>query len=177
MTKAVANKIYRHDLQAGDHVIRWTQVLMYPIQVHGIVLSVGEGIVTLVDFGLSAPPPSSSKGQTEQEATCEADQIMHACEEGTQGNRGVNHHSKNTSSNENQLQRAQILVLLEEHDIKKWKRVDYGEERVSMNDLEDDTDTGLPTSDQGKGEKKYWWTWSSSFHPTTSSLGSAAEES
>ena len=46
---------FEHDLERGDHVIRWTNILVYPIEVHGIVLSAGDEIVTIIDFGLTAP--------------------------------------------------------------------------------------------------------------------------
>ena len=36
-------------------MIRWTNILVYPIEVHGIVLSAGDEIVTIIDFGLTAP--------------------------------------------------------------------------------------------------------------------------
>ena len=42
-----------HDLHPGDHIVRWTHIALYPIQVHGIVLSSGPGLVSLVDFGIS----------------------------------------------------------------------------------------------------------------------------
>ena len=42
-----------HNFQAGDHVLRWTNLFIYPIQIHGIVLAAGTGIVTIIDFGLS----------------------------------------------------------------------------------------------------------------------------
>lgn len=49
-----------HNLEPGDHVLRWTNLLLYPIQIHGIVLSAGAGMVTIIDFGLSS---SGGKGQ------------------------------------------------------------------------------------------------------------------
>lgn len=42
-----------HNFEAGDHVLRWTNLFLYPIQIHGIVLAAGTGIVTIIDFGLS----------------------------------------------------------------------------------------------------------------------------
>ena len=54
-----------HKFQPGDHVIRWEMLpIAWPIQIHGIVLSVNETTVVLVDFGLAAATaaPSSSKG-------------------------------------------------------------------------------------------------------------------
>jgi len=47
-------KRYIHNLVKGDHVVRWTRMVVYPIQVHGIVLSASDDVVTIVDFGLTA---------------------------------------------------------------------------------------------------------------------------
>jgi len=43
-----------HSLEPGDHVLRWTKLVLYPLQIHGIVLSAGAGTVTIIDFGLSS---------------------------------------------------------------------------------------------------------------------------
>eukprot|EP00586_Coscinodiscus_wailesii_P018597 CAMPEP_0172505090 /NCGR_PEP_ID=MMETSP1066-20121228/183618_1 /TAXON_ID=671091 /ORGANISM="Coscinodiscus wailesii, Strain CCMP2513" /LENGTH=58 /DNA_ID=CAMNT_0013281563 /DNA_START=27 /DNA_END=199 /DNA_ORIENTATION=+ len=42
---------FQHGFKAGDHVVRWSHIMLYPIQVHGIVMSSIEDVVTLVDFG------------------------------------------------------------------------------------------------------------------------------
>ncbi len=50
----VQDDCLHHNFEAGDHVLRWTNLLFYPIQVHGIVFTAGVGIVTIIDFGLSS---------------------------------------------------------------------------------------------------------------------------
>ena len=46
---------FSHSLEPGDHVIRWEMLpIVYPIQIHGIVLEAGEDYVTIVDFGLTS---------------------------------------------------------------------------------------------------------------------------
>ena len=52
---------FQHDLEPGDHVIRWSRIVIYPIQVHGIVLSAVDDAVTIVDFGVSSDGGVSSK--------------------------------------------------------------------------------------------------------------------
>lgn len=53
-SKPTKEKRYTHNLVKGDHVVRWTRMVVYPIQVHGIVLSASDDVVTIVDFGLTA---------------------------------------------------------------------------------------------------------------------------
>ena len=44
-----------HSFQPGDHVIRWEMLpIVYPIQIHGIVLECSNESVTIVDFGLTS---------------------------------------------------------------------------------------------------------------------------
>jgi hypothetical protein len=93
-----------HDLQAGDHVIRWTHIALYPIQVHGIVLSAGPGIVTLADFGLTSRSPETF-GPSSDDVTKEEKEIKTA----TGGSR-----------------RLVVITLTEENEIKRWRKVDYG---------------------------------------------------
>ncbi len=54
-----------HDLEAGDHVIRWSHVALYPIQIHGIVLETCETRVILVDFGYTTSPATDEKTEKE----------------------------------------------------------------------------------------------------------------
>ena len=62
-----------HKFQPGDHVIRWEMLpIAWPIQIHGIVLSVNETTVVLVDFGLAAAaaaPPSPGSGGSSSPAS------------------------------------------------------------------------------------------------------------
>lgn len=50
----IQNSGLQHDFEAADHVTRWSQIIIYPIQIHGIVLSAGAGLVTIIDFGYSS---------------------------------------------------------------------------------------------------------------------------
>lgn len=58
--------LFSHDLRKGDHVFRWTRIVIYPIQVHGIVLSAGYDCVTIVDLGLAANPKVDAKNQNKE---------------------------------------------------------------------------------------------------------------
>jgi hypothetical protein len=113
---------FKHDFEKGDHVIRWTRIVVYPIQVHGIVFSVGEDIVTIIDFGLTANKSSQEKCDTPpveggdypeegslQELIDDDDKRMvQVCQP-------------------HQTERISILTLTEPEDIKQWKKVNYGE--------------------------------------------------
>ncbi len=49
------NEVFQHSFDPGDHVIRWEMLpIVYPIQIHGIVIECGEEFVTIADFGLTA---------------------------------------------------------------------------------------------------------------------------
>jgi hypothetical protein len=148
---------FRHNLQAGDHVFRWTSIVIYPIQVHGIVLSTGEGIVTIVDFGLTAPPP---KSKDETHVDRDVDKVVEQCQ---------SYHQKvvtddKLSDMQDQLRRFSIVILSEEKEIKQWKRVDYGEIRINTND-----DSNKDTN------KRSWWPWFS--HNDSIRLETVAESS
>jgi len=44
-----------HGFQPGDHIIRWEMLpVLYPIQIHGIVLEAGKNCVIIADFGLAS---------------------------------------------------------------------------------------------------------------------------
>ena len=91
-----------HDLREGDHVIRWKILgYCYPIQVHGIVFSVGPDFVTIVDCGWSSSYESSSDkvGKFKQDEK----------KKKVQG-------------------RMRILTLADKKEIKKWTKIRYGEE-------------------------------------------------
>ncbi|KAL3826257.1 hypothetical protein ACHAXA_006285 [Cyclostephanos tholiformis] len=97
---------FTHDLQVGDHVIRWKMLAyLYPIQVHGIVFSVGPDFVTIVDCGLS------SYGNDDEVGNLEGEDRQHA---------KINVKTKR--------RRMQVVTLVDEKEIKKWTRIKYGEE-------------------------------------------------
>jgi len=91
---------FTHDLHVGDHVIRWRMIgYLYPLQVHGIVFSVGPDVVTIVDCGLS--PVSQDK---------------------------VGPDDNKTRKKTEPRRRMQIVTIDDETEIKKWTKIRYGEE-------------------------------------------------
>jgi hypothetical protein len=88
-----------HTLEPGDHVIRWSKLLIYPIQIHGIVLSAGAGLVTIIDFGLSST--KSQHGKSQENHIAELAQ-------------------------ENRDRRLNIITLTEQKEVDQWKKVNYG---------------------------------------------------
>ena len=103
-----------HDLEAGDHIVRWTHIALYPVQVHGIVLSAGPDIVTLVDFGVASQSKSSadkkvgpaSTDDVEAATDKEAREVTRAAGGGDR--------------------RLEIITITDEKDIRRWKKVNYG---------------------------------------------------
>ncbi|KAL7493982.1 hypothetical protein ACHAWT_002787 [Skeletonema menzelii] len=100
---------YEHGLVEGDHVIRWKLLgYLYPIQIHGIVLSAGPDIVTLVDFGLTSAKCYDKVGKFDEEAEIK-----------------VQKYNKKYSKTR---RRMNVTTLAEEKEIKKWTKVRYGDE-------------------------------------------------
>jgi hypothetical protein len=109
---------YCHLLEKGDHVIRWSCIVIYPIQVHGIVLSAGPNIVTIVDFGLTAAKSRNtnkieSADKLEDMVDQEDRAMIDACDK---------HKSEHEGAD-----RVNIITLVDEKEINKWKKVHYGE--------------------------------------------------
>ena len=95
-----------HDLQVGDHVIRWKMLgYCYPIQVHGIVFSAGPDVVTIVDCGLDSYSDGDIAGSFDD------DDDSPTKKKKSKGRRRMN-----------------VLTLVDEKEIKKWTKIRYGEE-------------------------------------------------
>ena len=101
-----------HDLEAGDHIVRWTHIALYPVQVHGVVLSAGPDIVTLVDFGLASQSKSSSDKKVGPSSTAEAATDSEAREVTKAAGGGD--------------RRLEIITITDEKDIRRWRKVNYG---------------------------------------------------
>ncbi|KAL7473163.1 hypothetical protein ACHAXS_013558 [Conticribra weissflogii] len=90
--------------------------LCYPIQIHGIVLSAGPDIVTIVDCGLTSSRGADKVGHFEgglSERTCKS------------------------------RKRLNILTLVDDKEIKKWTKVGYGEEvTLKVHSLPDEKQQG-----------------------------------
>lgn len=126
------DELYCHDLEKGDHVIRWTTIFIYPFQVHGIVLSTGPNIVTIVDFGLTAeksPKDTRSREQvdvstanTGQSILLDDDTILLDQEDKAMIQTCEEHRKKHVGKD-----RVNIITLVDEKEIRQWKKVHYGE--------------------------------------------------
>jgi len=107
---------YCHSLEVGDHVIRWTMLgFVYPIQVHGIVVSVGPDLVSIADFGYTSYQSVEGKSEVKD------DELSAETEEMNQQLQGRN--------------RLKITTLVNEKDIQSWKKVNYGNDELKPSKL------------------------------------------
>jgi len=114
---------FEHNFKTADHIYRWEMIVcppvIYPIQIHGIVLTAGRNCVVVADFGLTGYGRKSG-----QEF----------------------HHSDDDKINEKtfkmvlsrwrklrpnqQDQRLNIVTLTDPFEIRKWSRAGYGKESM-----------------------------------------------
>mmetsp|Transcript_16277 Transcript_16277/g.25325 ORF Transcript_16277/g.25325 Transcript_16277/m.25325 type:complete len:618 (+) Transcript_16277:134-1987(+) len=134
---------YSHGLEAGDHVIRWSMLALWPIQIHGIVLSVGPDIVTLVDFGYTSSRTGgrnkNDKGTKDDDTQLKGEEDEEEEEKGENAAQKENDDDNYTNTNDEAVmeewkrrqpkgsKRFTIVTLHEEKEIKKWNKVNYGE--------------------------------------------------
>jgi len=140
-----SNDEFHHDFQPGDHVIRWTRIVIYPIQVHGVVLSAVEDAVTIVDFGVSSNIAEmggdgerriddTRYGDTSTDVDADT-RAVQSLDEGVALEDVVSQKDRDMMKayekyeGENK-RRINIVSITEMEDIKQWKKVTYGE---SMN--------------------------------------------
>lgn len=155
-----------HDLHPGDHIVRWTHIALYPIQVHGIVLSSGPGLVSLVDFGISSQSkeadqkrfgpfdaPKSPDGSDSRTSTSSTAGTI--AEDGHSTDREASEVNKAAGGGDRRLE---IITLTDEKDISKWKRVDYGTVLGGDNRFKRLVSSILPskerTNTNGRGERE-----------------------
>ena len=110
---------FEHDFQAGDHIFRWEMIVcppvIYPIQIHGIVLDAGRNCVVVADFGLTG----YSRKQGED---------FHHADDNQQTNVVLQAFRK---LRPNQDQRLTIVALTDPHELRKWYRANYSESATS----------------------------------------------
>lgn len=140
---------YLHSFKRGDHIVRWTRLVVYPIQVHGIVLSASDDVVTICDFGLTAAGKikDETSNKNDDEARIDTNNMNStqtiSNEEADDKNNNsnssleemINHVDKSMMESCEKHRhkimgpdRMNILVLAEEKDIKQWRKIDYGPE-------------------------------------------------
>jgi len=117
------DKVFQHNIEKGDHLIRWTNMLIWPVQVHAICISSSDGCVTLVDFGLAASKKAKSNDENEsQENATEFEDFMDE-EDRMLANAAEQHRSEIVGPD-----RINILTLTKEEEIRQWRKVQYGKE-------------------------------------------------
>jgi hypothetical protein len=120
-----------HNIEKGDHLIRWTTLYLYPVQIHGVCLSATNDRIVLVDFGLAANKHTCDQqieglfDRSLQDLLDHEDQALMAAAE---------KHKNDKVGPE----RISILTLTEPEEIRQWKKINYGEEVTKENK---------------------WWTW------------------
>ena len=107
-----------HGFQPGDHIIRWEMLpIMYPIQIHGIVLEAGSNLVIIADFGLASYDSHSG------------------------ANKDLNTWSNESDVNSNDLilqawekikpkekKRLNVIAVTDPKEIRKWSKIRYGDQ-------------------------------------------------
>ena len=162
----------------GDHVMRWTHLCLYPIQVHGIVLSSTFDSMTLVDFGLSKTNAyiegdkmageeglfsGIGRGQHIPGREYEDDSNGFDVDNGGGEEREdeqtatattseiENGNVSCSSATKNKVERLCILTLTEEKELKKWRKVKY---RNDFN-LKDENENSCDGNNKDEKECNY----------------------
>jgi len=103
-----------HGFQPGDHIIRWEMLpVLYPIQIHGIVLEAGKNMVIIADFGLASYNNHRADGDlnTFDEKDDSHDIIMAAWEK----------------IKPKEKKRLNVVVVTDPREIRKWSKINYGD--------------------------------------------------
>lgn len=105
-----------HGFQPGDHIIRWEMLpVLYPIQIHGIVLETGKNLVIIADFGLSSYNNKSAgaNGLDTFEGKDDSHDIIMAAWEKIKP----------------KTKRLNIQVVTERREIRKWSKINYKDQQ------------------------------------------------
>ena len=108
------------NFRPGDHIIRWEMLpIIYPIQIHGIVLEAGKNFAIIADFGLTsyAGHDGSDELDTWEDKDNGTDFIMQAWEK----------------IKPKEKKRLNVVVVTDPKELRKWSRVSYGD-RVEGNE-------------------------------------------
>lgn len=123
---------FEHDFRQADHIYRWEMIVcppvIYPVQIHGIVLSAGRNCVVVADFGLTG------YGRKE------GNEFHHSQDDNESENNKIFAAWKKLRPDQ-QDQRLNILTITDQYELRKWTRANYGEESILGID-----DGGSPSS-------------------------------
>ena len=117
-----ADGLDNHGFQPGDHIIRWEMLpVLYPIQIHGIVLEAGKNCVIIADFGLASYDNQRASGGSEGLTTLTDDD---------QKGQTDNSHDVIMQAWENikpkEKKRLNVIVVTNPKEIRKWSKINYG---------------------------------------------------
>lgn len=119
--------------QPGDHVVRWKMIkaILWPIQVHGIVLSSemneedGTCTVVIADFGFSSTQDGSKK-----KGLVAINDMMRNFYDGKKGESGsittVGNDIDDDGIEKYDDKRFHLRTISDPSDLKKWNKVNYG---------------------------------------------------
>ena len=157
-----------HDLEAGDHIVRWTHIALYPVQVHGIVLSAGPDIVTLVHFGVASQSKSSADKKVGP-ASEDNDDV----EAAAATDREAREVTKAAGGGDRRLE---IITITDEKDIRRWKKVNYGAKVPGESRLRRLMSSIIPVGGGGKAKAEKEATASAKEERDADISSSSAEE-
>jgi hypothetical protein len=112
---------FEHEFVKGDHIYRWEMIVcppvIYPIQIHAIVLEAGRNCLVVADFGLTGYAKKKDAHFHHAEDNDEAmqEQILAAFRK-----------LRPTDS----TQRLNIVTLTDQREIRKWFKAGYDEESM-----------------------------------------------
>jgi hypothetical protein len=110
-----------HGFEPGDHIIRWEMLpIIYPIQIHGIVLEAGKNLVIIADFGLASYDShggaskdlntwTNGGGETKEDSN---DMILQAWEK----------------IKPKEKKRLNVIAVTDPKEIRKWSKIKYGDQ-------------------------------------------------
>mmetsp|Transcript_31625 Transcript_31625/g.46671 ORF Transcript_31625/g.46671 Transcript_31625/m.46671 type:complete len:475 (-) Transcript_31625:571-1995(-) len=117
---------FSHEIEIGDHLIRWTSVALWPVQIHAICLESEVDSITLIDFGLT-----SSKKQQQEGKTCSDRNVMREIPNSPP--QDDNHDRESllalVEKYKNEMvgpKRIEIVIIRTEKELKRWHKVEYG---------------------------------------------------
>eukprot|EP01082_Thalassiosira_pseudonana_P001627 g672.t1 g672 contig10:506531-507544(+) len=142
---------YEHGFEPGDHVIRWDLLpILWPIQIHGIVLEVSEDktTVTICDFGITTVKQNTddAKNSNNMEKMVEEDDAKLKEVIGVDGGGDptlknsddasvststsdaaseTNNNNKKKLTSKKKNKRLNVIKLTKWSDLRKWSKVDY----------------------------------------------------
>mmetsp|Transcript_15924 Transcript_15924/g.45785 ORF Transcript_15924/g.45785 Transcript_15924/m.45785 type:complete len:650 (+) Transcript_15924:26-1975(+) len=109
---------FEHNFEAGDHIYRWEMIIfppvIYPIQIHGIVLEAGKNVIVVADFGMTGY--GKKEGSSFKHADADDE---HDLQDNLQ--------AAWRKFRPNEDQRLNIVTITDPKEIHKWFKASYGE--------------------------------------------------